>query len=411
MENKAHLAPEPIATESRHSVERAIDAARNGRMVIIVDDADRENEGDLAMVAEDVTSNDINFMATIGRGLICTPMVGERLDKLGLPLMVYNNNAPMRTAFTLTVDAAHGITTGISASDRARTIRLLADDNANPQDFVSPGHIFPLRAHPGGVLARAGQTEGSTDLAILAGKKPVAVICEIMCPDGTMARMPELREISRKHGIPIVAIADMIAYRLATESFVEQLAAATVPTSYGEFKMFVYRSRVDEYEHVALVSGEIDSANSVLVRVHSECLTGDVFESQRCECGDQARAALKRIGKEGGVFVYMRQEGRGIGLVNKIKAYALQEKEQLDTVDANAKLGFPPDLRRYGIGAQILRDLNVSNFTLLTNNPKKVVGLAGFGLNLTNTEPLKIEPRSANKNYLKTKKERLGHIL
>lgn len=400
--------PDSIAIRS---VERAIASFKAGRMVILVDDEDRENEGDFAMAAEDITPGAVNFMAMEGRGLICVPMTGKDLARFKLPMMVQNNTSVHGTAFTVSVDAADGITTGISASDRAHTIKLLASEEAGPANLVQPGHIFPLRYQDGGVLVRAGQTEGSVDLARLAGKSPVSVICEIMNPDGTMARRPQLEEISRKHNIPVVSIADIIAYRIAHERLIERLVDTRLPTRYGEFRAVAYKSFVDPEEHVALVKGDIDGSKPVLVRVHSECLTGDVFGSTRCDCGEQAAKALQMIEKAGeGVFVYMRQEGRGIGLVNKLRAYSLQD-QGLDTVEANEKLGFPMDLRRYGVGAQILRDLGVRRFRFLTNNPKKIVGLEGFGLELVEQVPLEVEPNKENRRYLQTKKVKMGHIL
>ncbi len=393
------------------SVEAAIAAYKAGRMVILVDDEDRENEGDFAMAAEDITPEAVNFMAMEGRGLICVPMTAADLARFKLPMMVQNNTSAHGTAFTVSVDAADGITTGISAADRAHTIRLLANSEAGPGNLAQPGHIFPLRYQEGGVLVRAGQTEGSVDLAKLAGKSPTAVICEIMNPDGTMARRPQLEEISKKHDIPVVSIADVIAYRMSHEKLIERLVETRLPTRWGEFRAIAYKSLVDPDEHVALVKGDIDGSKPVLVRVHSECLTGDVFGSMRCDCGDQAAYALRQIEAEGeGVFVYMRQEGRGIGLINKLRAYSLQD-EGLDTVEANERLGFPMDLRRYGVGAQILRDLGVRKFRFLTNNPKKIVGLEGFGLEMVEQVPLVIEPNSENRRYLNTKRDKMGHLL
>lgn len=393
------------------SVEAAIAAYKAGRMVILVDDEDRENEGDFAMAAEDITPEAVNFMATEGRGLICVPMMADDLERFRLPMMVKNNTSLHSTAFTVSVDAADGITTGISAPDRAQTIRLLANGESGPGNLVQPGHIFPLRYQEGGVLVRAGQTEGSVDLARLAGKSPVAVICEIMNPDGTMARRPQLEEMSKKFDVPVVSIADVIAYRMSHEKLIERLVETRLPTRWGDFRAVAYKSLVDPDEHVALVKGDIDGSKPVLVRVHSECLTGDVFGSMRCDCGDQAALALQQIEQEGeGVFVYMRQEGRGIGLINKLRAYSLQD-EGLDTVEANERLGFPMDLRRYGVGAQILRDLGVRKFRFLTNNPKKIVGLEGFGLEMVEQVPLVVEPNNENKRYLRTKREKMGHLL
>ncbi len=399
-------------TTSIPDMKRAVEAYKKGKIVIIMDDKSRENEGDFAMAAEDVTSDAVNFMAKYGRGLICVPMAGEDLDRLGLRLMV-DNTVPLSTAFTLSVDAAQGITTGISSADRARTIKLLSDPSSDKADFTAPGHIFPLRYQEGGVMVRAGHTEGSVDLACLAEKRPAAVICEIMNEDGTMARRPQLEEISRRHNLPIVTIADIIAQRRANESlFIKRVAETRLPTRYGEFRAFLYRSPVGPSEHIALVKGDINTEDEVLVRVHSECLTGDVFGSLRCECGEQMSLALNAIQEEGkGVFVYMRQEGRGIGLLNKFKAYALQDQQGLDTVEANEKLGFPADLRYYGVGAQILRDIGVRRFRLLTNNPKKIVGLEGFGLDMTAVVPILAPSNPENKRYIKTKRDKMGHLL
>ena len=403
--------PEPTSENATLAVENAVRALKRRGMVIMVDDEDRENEGDFVMAAEDATPESINFMAREGRGLICVPMEGTDLDRLGVPMMVQRNTAALGTAFTVSVDAAYGITTGISAGDRAHTIQLLASPETGGGNFASPGHVFPLRYQEGGVLVRAGQTEGSVDLARLAGKRPVAVICEIMNSDGTMARRPQLEEISKKYDIPVVSVADLISYRLGHEQFIERVVETRLPTRFGEFRAIAYRSKVDPAEHVALVKGTIDPEKPTLVRVHSECLTGDVFGSVRCECGEQLDLALRAIAaEEAGVFVYMRQEGRGIGLLNKLKAYALQD-EGMDTVEANEKLGFPMDLRKYGVGAQILVDLGVRKFRLLTNNPKKVVGLGAFGLEITDVVPIVAPVTNENRRYLETKKLKMGHIL
>jgi len=394
------------------TTEEAIKEIRAGRMVILVDDKDRENEGDLTMAAEAVTPEAINFMAKYGRGLICLSMTGKKIDSLDLPLMVDNNTSRFQTGFTVSIEARCGVTTGISAADRATTILTAVTDNAKPSDLVRPGHVFPLRGREGGVMVRAGQTEGSIDLARLAGLKPAGVICEIMDEDGTMARMPALEKFSKEHNIKICTIADLIEYRMRTESFVRRAAETVVPTFIaGDFKAIVYENDVDELLHIAMVKGEIDSSKPVLVRVHSECLTGDIFGSLRCDCGEQLHKAMKMIEKEGsGVLLYIRQEGRGIGLVNKLKAYALQDNG-LDTVEANEELGFKPDLRNYGIGAQILVDLGVKKMRLLTNNPKKVVGLDGYGLSIVEQIKIEIEPNEYNRCYLECKKLKMGHLL
>jgi 3,4-dihydroxy 2-butanone 4-phosphate synthase/GTP cyclohydrolase II len=391
-------------------VEDAIEAIRQGEMVIVVDDEERENEGDLVMAAEKVTPERINFMAKFARGLICVPLTEERADELGLQPMV-GSGSSHETNFTVSVDARYGISTGISAYDRALTIQLLADPDAGPRDFVQPGHVFPLRAKPGGVLRRAGHTEASVDLARLAGLYPAAVICEIMNDDGTMARVPELREFARRHGLKMTSIADLIRYRSQREKLVRREAEAELPTEFGRFRIIAYSNEVDNKEHVALVKGEVAGEENVLVRVHSECLTGDTLLSKRCDCGPQLHEALRQIEHEGrGVLLYIRQEGRGIGLINKIKAYALQD-QGLDTVEANRQLGFPEDLRDYGIGAQILKDLGLSTIRLLTNNPKKVVGLEGYGLKITEQVPLQVKPNEHNYEYLRVKKEKLGHLI
>jgi 3,4-dihydroxy 2-butanone 4-phosphate synthase/GTP cyclohydrolase II len=410
--------PELRSVPDRHaslaSVEAAIEDVRAGRMVILVDDADRENEGDLCMAAAKVTPEAINFMAKYGRGLICLSLTEDRLEQLKLQMMVpdYENSSGFGTAFTVSIEARHGVTTGISAADRATTILTAIAADAKPSDLSRPGHVFPLRAREGGVLRRAGQTEGSVDLARLAGLQPAGVICEIMNEDGSMARLPDLVEFGRRHRIQIVTIADLIQYRLRKETLVKRAASALLPTSAGEFRAVVYENAIDHVDHIALVKGEITPDAAVLVRVHSECLTGDAFGSQRCDCGEQLDAALAMIDAEGqGVLLYMRQEGRGIGLLNKIKAYSLQDEEGLDTVQANERLGFPPDLRDYGVGAQILRDLGVKRMRLITNNPGKRAGIEGYGLAIVERVPLEIQPNEKNLEYLRTKKEKLGHVL
>ena len=381
-----------------------------GRMVIVVDDEDRENEGDLVLAAQFATPEAVNFMTTHGRGLICVPMEPERLQVLELTPMVVESQAPLGTAWMVSVDAKAGVTTGISAHDRAATIRALIDPNTRASDLVRPGHIFPLKARHGGLLVRAGHTEAAVDLMRLSGLHPAGVICEIMNPDGTMARIPQLKTFAREHGLKICTIADLIRYRLSKEKFVRRMVETTLPTSYGEFQLIAYDSDTDGQTHMALVLGDIRQP-PVLVRVHSQCLTGDIFGSWRCDCGPQLQSALKLIQKEGrGVILYLRQEGRGISLVNKLKAYALQDKG-MDTVEANRALGFDPDLRDYGIGAQILADLGLTEIRLMTNNPRKVVGLEGFGLKLAERVPLEIPPTPANAKYLKAKREKLGHLL
>ena len=394
------------------TIEDAIKDIKAGRMVILVDDEDRENEGDLTMAAEAVTPEAINFMAKHGRGLICLSMTGEKIDSLNLPLMVEHNTSSFQTGFTVSIEARCGVTTGISAADRATTILTAVADDAQPTDLVRPGHVFPLRGRNGGVMVRAGQTEGSIDLARLAGLKPAGVICEVMDEDGSMARMPALEEFSEKHGIGICTIADLIEYRMRKESFVRRSAETIIPTSIaGEFKAVVYENDVDDLLHIAMVKGKIDPEKAVLVRVHSECLTGDIFGSLRCDCGDQLQTAMEMIDQEGaGVLLYIRQEGRGIGLVNKIRAYALQD-QGLDTVEANERLGFQPDLRNYGIGAQILVDLGVRKMRLLTNNPKKMVGLDGYGLKIVEQMEIETEPNEYNRRYLKCKQLKMGHLL
>jgi 3,4-dihydroxy 2-butanone 4-phosphate synthase/GTP cyclohydrolase II len=394
------------------TIEQAIQDIKDGKMVILVDDKDRENEGDLCMAAEKVTPEAINFMATYGRGLICLAMTADKCDSLDLPPMVDNNTSPFGTGFTVSIEARCGVSTGISAHDRATTILTAVADDCQPRDLVRPGHIFPLRAKGGGVIVRAGQTEGSVDLARLAEVAPAGVICEVMDEDGTMARMPALEKFSEKHGVGICTIEDLIEYRMRTESFVRRSAETVIPTSIGgEFKAIVYENDVDNLLHIAMVKGEIDSEKPVLVRVHSECLTGDIFGSLRCDCGPQLYRALQMIEEEqSGVLLYIRQEGRGIGLVNKIKAYALQD-QGLDTVEANEKLGFNPDMRNYGIGAQILVDLGVRKMRLMTNNPKKMVGLDGYGLSIVEQVPIEVPPNEHNRCYLECKKLKMGHML
>ncbi len=394
-------------------IEEVIKDIQDGKMVILVDDEDRENEGDLCMAAEKVTPEAINFMATHGRGLICLAMSPDIIEQLGLPMMVQNNQSPYGTGFTVSIEARTGVSTGISAADRARTIEAAVDADATPRDIISPGHVFPLRARKGGVLVRTGQTEGSVDLARLAGMRTAGIICEIMKDDGTMARMPDLEQFAVEHDLKIATVADLVAYRLRKDLLVHRAVEARLPTEHaGEFRVVVYKNDVDSFEHVALVKGEIDPEKPVMVRVHSECLTGDVFGSARCDCGDQLHAAMQMVSQEGsGVVLYMRQEGRGIGLVNKLKAYKLQDEEGMDTVEANVELGFKPDLRDYGIGAQILRDLGVGQMRLLTNNPKKIVGLEGYGLKVVDRFPIEIPGESENKQYLRCKRDKMGHLL
>jgi len=394
------------------SIAEAVADIRNGKMVILVDDEDRENEGDLTIAAEKVTPEAINFMARYGRGLICLSMSGEKCDQLGLPMMVDNNTSPFETGFTVSIEARHGVTTGISAADRATTIQTAVAADAKPDDLVRPGHVFPLRSKNGGVIVRAGQTEGSVDLARLAGLTPAAVICEIMKDDGTMARMSSLEKFSDTHDIGICTIADLIEYRMQTESFVRRAVEATVPTTdCGHFKVIVFENDMEDLQHIALIRGEIDSDKPVLVRVHSECLTGDIFGSLRCDCGDQLHKALQMIADEGcGVLLYVRQEGRGIGLVNKLKAYNLQD-QGLDTMEANEHMGFEPDMRNYGIGAQALVDLGVRKIRLMTNNPKKMVGLQGYGLQIVEQVSIEVESNEYNRGYLECKKLKMGHLL
>jgi 3,4-dihydroxy 2-butanone 4-phosphate synthase/GTP cyclohydrolase II len=393
------------------SIESVVADLRKGKMVIVVDDADRENEGDLIMAAERVTPAAINFMAKFGRGLICVPTTSERLKQLGVEEMVTQNRESFKTAFQVSVDAAKGITTGISAADRAHTIKVMANPTAVPEDLVQPGHVFPLRARAGGVLQRAGHTEAAVDLVRLAGCRPIGVICEILSDDGSMARLPQLMKFSKKHKLKICTIEELIKYRRRREKLVQQIEVVSMPTDYGDFDLHLYKSTTDGQHHLALVKGDVAGKANVLVRVHSECLTGDVFGSRRCDCGPQLQQAMRQVAEEGrGVILYMRQEGRGIGLVPKILAYKLQETG-LDTVEANLKLGYKMDLREYGIGAQILADLGLKTIRLLTNNPKKVVGLEGYGLEIVEQVPIRVKPNPHNEKYLKTKREKLGHLV
>ena len=393
------------------SIESVTADIAKGRTVIVVDDADRENEGDLILAAQHVTPAAVNFMARHGRGLICVPTTSERLQQLGIERMVRQNRESFRTDFQVSVDAARGVTTGISAADRAETIRIMADPTAVPDDLVQPGHVFPLRARPGGVLQRAGHTEAAVDLAEIAGCRPIGILCEILNDDGTMARLPQLFKFAKKHKLKICTIEDLIHFRRTREKLVERIETVRMPTDYGDFDLHLYRSKVDGQHHVALVRGNVAGKKDVLVRVHSECLTGDVFGSCRCDCGPQLHQAMCQVDEAGlGVIVYMRQEGRGIGLAPKIKAYKLQE-QGYDTVEANQKLGYSTDLREYGLGAQILCDLGLKTIRLLTNNPKKVVGLEGYGLKITEQVPIRVKPNPHNERYLKVKREKMGHLL
>jgi len=411
MTKRAQLAPVPRRRSPFAAIPDAIAAIARGEMIIVVDDEDRENEGDLTIAADKITPDVINFMAKHGRGLICLPMTGARLDELELPLMVTENSASFGTAFCVSIEAKGRTTTGISASDRAATVLAAVSPKTKPSDLARPGHMFPLRARDGGVLVRAGQTEAAVDLARIAGLTPAGVICEIMNPDGSMARVPELAKFAKRHRLLMITIADLIRHRMRTESLVKRIATASLPTQHGSFTIHAYTNQIDDESHVALVRGDIGDGNRVMVRVHSKCLTGDVFHSMRCDCGPQLDAAMKQIAQEGrGVLLYLHQEGRGIGLANKIRAYELQD-QGLDTVEANERLGFKPDQRDYGIGAQILRDLGVRTMRLLTNNPRKFIGLEGYGLAVAESLPLEIASNEFTKRYLKTKKEKLGHTL
>ena len=402
------------ATETRTpfaAIDEAIEEIRSGHFVVVVDDPDRENEGDLVIAAQFATPDAINFMATHARGLICLCLTGERCDELGLHPMTEHNETPLGTAFTVSIEAREGVTTGISAHDRSRTIQVTIHPDAKPADLVQPGHVFPLRARPGGVLERTGQTEAAVDLARLAGLTPSGVVCEVMNQDGTMARVKDLIPYCERHGLKMITVADLVEYRRRTEKLVERTAQVRLPTEYGEFTAIAYRETLTGRPHLALVRGAVDGAENVLVRVHSECLTGDVFHSLRCDCGEQLDLALHRIAaEERGVLLYMAQEGRGIGLLNKLKAYELQE-EGLDTVEANLELGFPPDAREWGIGNQILSDLGLSSIRILTNNPRKMAGIEGFGLNVVEQLPLEVPPNAENERYLRTKRAKLGHRL
>ncbi|MFA6027954.1 MAG: bifunctional 3,4-dihydroxy-2-butanone-4-phosphate synthase/GTP cyclohydrolase II [Patescibacteria group bacterium] len=399
-----------LSNKEFNKAEEALVDFKKGKFVVVTDDDERENEGDLICAADKITKEHINFMAINGRGLICAPMIKEDLQRLRVLPMVEKNTDAHETGFTVSVDARHGTTTGISASDRAKTIKALINKKTMPEDLLRPGHVFPLQAREGGVLERAGHTEAAVDMARLSGLYPAGVICEIMNEDGTMARLPDLIHFAHKHGLKIVSIADLIKYRKRKEKLIRKLVEANLPTKYGPFKIIAYESIIDNYQHLAIIKGKVRQKKNVLVRVHSECLTGDIFGSKKCDCGEQLDNALKIIAKKGGVILYMRQEGRGIGLINKLHAYCLQEKGA-DTVEANNQLGFADDLRDYGIGAQILSDLGLTSIQLLTNNPRKVVGLEGYGLRIVKTIPLKIKPNKHNKKYLATKKNKLGHRL